>query len=71
MIGFISQERLLGDGRQPSGPCAAQNTAWYHQHLDTMNETGGECGQNRGSQKRSAFHPPSCVTTKEWNIHSR
>ena len=23
-----------------------------------MNETGGECGQNRGSQKQNAFHPP-------------
>ena len=23
-----------------------------------MNKTGGECGQNGGSQKQNAFHPP-------------
>ena len=40
---------LSGSGRQPSGLCATQNTAWYHQHLGTMNETGGEHGQNEGS----------------------
>ena len=44
-------------GRQPSGPCATQNAAWSHQHLYLMKETGGECGPNGGSQKRSAFHP--------------
>ena len=23
-----------------------------------MNETGGECGQDGGSRKQNAFHPP-------------
>ena len=41
-----------------SVPCATQNTAWYHQHLGTTTETGDECGQNGGSQKQNAFHPP-------------
>ena len=40
-----SWEWLLGSGKQPSGPFATQNTAWYHQLHDTTNETGGECGQ--------------------------
>ena len=53
-----SREWLLGSGRQRSGPCATQNTAWYHLHLDTTYQNGGECGQNEGSQKQNAFHLP-------------
>ena len=42
-----------------------QNTAWYHRHHDAMNETGGKCVQNVGSQEQNAFHPPTlCSRTK-------
>ena len=37
--------------------CATQVTAWYHQHLGTMHETGGEHGQNEGSQNKMPFIP--------------
>ena len=51
------REWLSGSGRQPSGLCATQNTAWCHQHLGSMNGTGCECGQNRGSQNKMPFIP--------------
>ena len=35
------------------------NTAWYHQHLDTMNQTGGKYGQN-GAVKNEMPLIPQC-----------
>ena len=34
-LGWVSQVENGCNVRQPSGPYATQNTAWYHQHLDT------------------------------------
>ena len=43
----------LGNGKQLSGPCATQNTAWYHQHLNTTIETGDERGHGGHMQSES------------------
>ena len=60
-----SWEWLLGNGRQPFGPCATQSTALYHQHLDTMNKlAGSECGQSGGSRKQNALDPHALVSHK-------
>ena len=47
-----SEEYPLGNGRQPPGPRATENTAWYHQHHGTMTKTGSERGQIRGNHMR-------------------
>ena len=55
------REWLQGIVRQPSGLCATQDSAWYHQHLQevrTMTRTGGECGQIGGNRKQNAFRLP-------------
>ena len=44
---------------QPSGPYATQSAACYHQHPDTMTETGGECGQ-MGAVKNNMPFIPQC-----------
>ena len=54
-LGWVSQVENGCNVRQPSGPYATQNTTWYRQHLDTMNQTGGKCGQNRGSQQQKCL----------------
>ena len=63
-LGMAQRNLLLGTGKQPSGPCATQNTVTYRQHLGTVTKAGGECGQNAANQKPVALHPlvPGCCT---------